>query len=121
MLLALIGGELAADAVEIALQQNNFRASQFSEYSDVVRYNLEAMRKLVYAFYNDAFNFRSFFGGQLRSDVTDILIGKTDRSYDELFNAMREFAELPADLPHGKPLIAETVWRHLEQFYYRKR
>ena len=111
VLLALVGGELAADAVEIALQQNNFRASQFSEYSDVVRYNLEAMRKLVYAFYNDAFNFRSFFEKypQLRSDVTDILIGKTDRSYDELFNAMREFAELPADLPHGKPLIAETV------------
>jgi len=107
MLLALHGGSLAADAANAALKANDVSAVRFSEYGESVRGSVEAMRKLVYAFYDTEFNFREFFRKypDSRNDVTDCLIGRLDRDYDELFRRISEFANVPEDLPHGKPLI----------------
>ncbi len=110
LLLALSGGELAADAVENALRAGDVRGERFTDYGLTVCRNIEAMRKLVYSFYDPAFNFRKFFEKYpgMRADVTDILIGRTDRSYEALFAAMSEFAALPPDLPHGRAKVAST-------------
>ncbi|MGH1364739.1 MAG: NAD(P)/FAD-dependent oxidoreductase [Calditrichia bacterium] len=112
ILLALHSGAEAAEAADCALKSGNVSASQFAEYGESVRGSVEAMRKLIYAFYDSEFNFREFFRKypDSRNDVTDCLIGRLDRDYDQLFERIGEFAEVPQDLPHGKPLIAnETV------------
>jgi len=105
--LALRSGELAADAVEAALTAGNFSASQFSEYGTQMCKGIEAMRRLVYAFYNHAFSFRRFMDHypHLHGDLTDCLMGNPFRNFDPLFEAVAKFAAVPEPLKHGSPLI----------------
>ena len=42
----------------------------------------------------------------LRSDLTDVLIGKFDGDLDALFGAAGDLADIPGPLPHGAPLEA---------------
>jgi hypothetical protein len=65
------------------------------------------MRKLVYAFYDQAFSFKKFVSEHpdLKGDMTDCLIGNPTRDFDPLFSAVAEFAKVPQPLPHGKPLV----------------
>lgn len=105
VLLALKSGELAADAVDAALSAGDVSAGRFREYGVTMRRGIEAMRRLVYAFYDESFSFRSMLQRHphLQADLTDCLIGHVDRPFDELFAAMEEFASLPPPLPHGLP------------------
>jgi len=105
--LALCGGELVADVVDSALTANDFSAERFTEYGTQMCRRIEAMRKLVYAFYDHDFRFRDLFDKypDLRGDVTDCLIGHLYRDFEELFNAVAEFAKLPQVLEHGTPLV----------------
>jgi flavin-dependent dehydrogenase len=109
--LALRGGELAGAAVEAALTAGDVSAAQFREYGEQVCRGIEAMRKLVYAFYDHAFSFRVFLSQfpQLKGDMTDCLIGNPFRDFQPLFDAVAKFADVPRPLPHGKPLIAGEV------------
>ena len=106
--LALRGGELAAEAVDAALKTRDYSASRFSQYGEKLCQGIEAMRKLVYAFYDHEFSFRDFLEKHpdLRGDLTDCLIGHLSKDFDPLFQAVQEFAELPEPLAHGKPLVA---------------
>ncbi|MBL8211522.1 MAG: tryptophan 7-halogenase [Bryobacterales bacterium] len=109
--LALRSGELAADAADAALTASDFSAAQFRPYGDYLIQGIEAMRKLVYAFYDDAFSFREFIMANptLKGDLTDCLIGNLFRDFDPLFGALKDFAQLPAPLSHGTPLEAAQV------------
>ncbi|MCS6858828.1 MAG: tryptophan 7-halogenase [Abditibacteriales bacterium] len=104
--LALKSGELAADAVHAALVAGDVSAERFRDYGDTMRKGIEAMRKLVYAFYDHEFSMREFINQypHLRGDLTDCLIGHLFRDFDELFARVAEFAQLPEPLPHGRPL-----------------
>jgi flavin-dependent dehydrogenase len=104
--LALKSGELAADAVHAALEAGDVSAGRFRDYGETVCKGVEAMRNLVYAFYEHEFSMRQFINqySHLRGDLTDCLIGNLFRDFDELFAAVGEFARLPEPLPHGKPL-----------------
>jgi hypothetical protein len=110
-MLALRSGELAADAVDAALSAGDVSAERFAAYGAQVCEGIEAMRKLVYAFYDRAFSFRAFLAEypDLKGDVTDCLIGNLFRDFDPLFEAVAKFAQLPAPLPHGKPLAAREA------------
>ncbi len=107
LLLAMVGGEMAADAVEEALVKGDYSASQFTQYSDQLRDGLESMRKLVYVFYDQNFNFGALFKKypHLVAEVTDCLIGKLDKDYTDLFEKIAEFADVPMPLAHGRPLV----------------
>jgi flavin-dependent dehydrogenase/chorismate-pyruvate lyase len=106
LFLALYSGILAGDAVVAAFKKNNLKAESFTEYSRDFRKGLEAMRSLVYAFYNPDFSFGKFIKKypHLHHDLTDCLIGNLYRDFDELFTAMKDFAEMPEALEHGLPL-----------------
>jgi flavin-dependent dehydrogenase len=106
VLLALRSGELAADAVDAALTVGDVSAARFREYGAQVHEGIEAMRKLVYAFYNPAFSFRTFINEfpDLKGDMTDCLIGNLFRDFRPLFNAVAKFAAVPEPLSHGAPL-----------------
>lgn len=104
--LALHSGVLAGDAIHAALEANDVSAERFTEYGDRLRADLEAMRKLVYAFYDETFNFGTMLKKHphLRGDLTDCLIGNLDKDFGPLFDAVAEFANVPAPLEHGRPL-----------------
>ena len=102
--LALKSGELAADAVDAALAAGDVSGARFADYGEQICDGIEAMRKLVYAFYDPDFSFARMlrqFPHQ-RARLTDCLIGDLFKDFDDLFSAVGEFAELPAPLPHGR-------------------
>ena len=104
---ALRSGELAAQAVDEALTAGDFSASRFTVYSEEMRRGIEAMRRLVYAFYDRDFSFGKLLKEhpELGPDLTDCLIGNLSRDFEPLFRAVAEFADVPEALPYGQPLV----------------
>jgi flavin-dependent dehydrogenase len=105
--LALRGGEMAGEAVDAALANNDVSASQFAAYGDELCAGIEAMRKLVYVFYDKRFRFSDVIKKHphLHGDLTDCLIGNVYKDFDPLFSAIEEFADVPAPLAHGQPWV----------------
>ena len=106
--IALCSGERAADAVDQALTDGDYGAERFESYGADMCRGIEGMRRLVYAFYDHAFSFRTFVKKypDLVGDLTDCLIGNLFIDFDPLFQAVSEFARVPEPLPHGLPLVA---------------
>jgi flavin-dependent dehydrogenase len=106
--LALRSGEMAADAVDDALEANDVSAERFADYGRNLCYGIESMRRLVYAFYDREFHFRAFvdaFPG-MKGDMTDCLMGNLFRDFDPLFRDVATFAKnIPAPLPYGTPAV----------------
>ncbi len=112
--LALKSGAMAADVIDESLTAGDFSASRFDGYGAKLCDGIEAMRKIVYAFYDENFSFADVIRKypHLRADLTDCLIGDVDKDLGELFEAVEEFAQIPAELGHGrggKPAAAEAV------------
>ena len=103
--LALHTGILAGDAAEAALASGDVSAQRFAAYGESVCRDMEAFRRLVYAFYDIDFNFATFLKNHpnFRDDVTDCLIGNMERDFEPLFGAISRYAEIPAPLEHGGP------------------
>ena len=103
---ALQGGIMAGEAAERALASGDVSARHLQDYADQSRHGIEAMRRLVHAFYDEGFNFGTFLKAHpdMRGEVTDVLIGDLCKDFDPLFAAMAEFADIPDPLPHGGPL-----------------
>jgi len=103
--IGLRSGELAADAVDAALTAADYSADRFAEYGAEICRGIEAMRRLVYAFYDHGFSFREFVDRypHLAGDLTDCLIGNLFIDFDPLYAAVAEFAKVPAPLAHGAP------------------
>ncbi len=101
---ALCSGEMAADAVDEALTAGDFSAARFASYGTKLCDGIEAMRRLVYAFYDHAFSFRVFVNRypDLAGDLTDCLIGNLFKDFEPLFQAVAEFARVPEALTHGR-------------------
>lgn len=104
--LALRSGELAGEAVDRALSTGDYRAAQFADYGRELCRGIEAMRQLVYAFYDHGFSFKRLIQKHphVRGRLTDCLIGDLFGDFGELFRAVSEFASVPPPLPHGQPL-----------------
>lgn len=106
--LALRSGEMAADTIDAALTAGDISAERFDDYGQQLCDGIEAMRKLVYAFYDQTFSFGDVLKRHphLRSDLTDCLIGNLFRDFDPLFDAVAEFADVPRPLTHGRTRAA---------------
>ena len=105
---ALRGGELVADAVDAALTAGDYSAGRFNDYANEMCSGMEAMRRLVYAFYDHGFSFADLMKEHpdLSPDLTDCLIGNLSRDFEPLFKAVSKFAAVPDPLSHGRPLAA---------------
>ena len=105
--LALKGGELAAESAECALRTGDTSAEHFTAYGETLCEMIEAMRKLVYAFYDVDFTFRQVLEDEpgLKGDLTDILIGNLKKDFNPLFEAVGNYAKLPEPLAHGRPVV----------------
>ncbi len=106
--LALWSGEKAALAVHAALSGQEENDSFFSDYGRDLCRGIEAMRKLVYAFYDPEFSFATLIKDSpvLQGRLTDCLIGDLfDKDYSELFQAVSRYSKTPDELAHGLGLL----------------
>lgn len=98
--LALKSGELAADAINEALERHDFSARQLGKFGPDYVKGMEAIRKLVYAFYTKDFSFAKFLKKfpECKNEIVDILIGNVfTEEVNGLFDAMGGMCELPED------------------------
>lgn len=92
--LALKSGEMAADAINEAFEKNDFSAAQLGKFEAELLTGVEAIRKLVYAFYNREFSFARFLKKypECRKDIINILVGNVYReSVNGLSVRLEEF------------------------------
>lgn len=97
--LALKSGELAADSVHEALTAGDLSAARLGAHGPGFLAGMEAMRKLVYAFYEDGFSFAKFLKAhpEHRLDIVNLLVGNVHKPTNGLFEAMAEMVRLPEE------------------------
>ncbi len=79
--LALKSGEMAADAIHDALAADDPSAARLGRFEPELRAGMEALRKLVYAFYDPEFSFSEFLGRHpdCRRQLVSMLVGNVYR------------------------------------------
>ena len=101
--LALKSGEMAADAIHEAIEKNDFSGAQLGKWEAEFMPGMEAIRKLVYAFYSKEFSFAKFLKQhpECIQGVVDILSGNVYiNDVTPIFGPMGEMCELPDDVTH---------------------
>lgn len=104
LFLALKSGEMAADAIVEAFQNNDFSESQLGSFGSAFVKGMEAFRKLIYAFYTKEFSFARFLSEypEHQGGIVDILSGDVFRKdVTHIFPAMAEMCALPHEMPLG--------------------
>ena len=101
--LALKSGEMAADAIHEAIEKNDFSAAQLGKWGPAFLPGMEAIRKLVYAFYSKEFSFAQFLKQhpECIDGVVDILSGNVYiKDVTPIFEPMGKMCYLPEDAPY---------------------
>lgn len=91
--LALASGEMAADAINDALAAGDLSAERLGAFEDRYREGLDALKKLVYAYYDPRFSFAKFVKRypHLRDELVDMLVGNVYRKpVDRMVAALDE-------------------------------
>lgn len=104
--LALKSAEFAADAISEAFRNEDFSGARLGRHGERYVAGMEAMRKLVYAYYDESFHIPQFLKShpECREQVVNLLIGNVFRkSVDGLFEAMGRMTELPASRTLSPP------------------
>ncbi len=100
--LALKSGELAAERINEALRHDDCSAARLDGFGTVLMSGMEAIRKLVFAFYTPGFSFANFIREhpEHRERLTDILIGDVFKDgVMDIFDDMKAFCDLPDSVP----------------------
>ena len=100
--LALKSGELAADSISEALEEGNLQGEKLGAFAPDLVEGLEAMRKLVYAFYTPGFSFADFVREHPEHSerLVDLLTGNVFKEgVTDIFEDMKEFCNLPEEIP----------------------
>ena len=101
LFLALKSGEMAADTINEALEKEDFSAAQLGRFGTDFVAGMEAIRKLVYAFYTKDFSFAKFLKRfpECQQGIVDILSGNVYRTdVTVIFGPMAEMCRLPEDM-----------------------
>lgn len=79
--LALKSGEMAADAMVGALEEDDISGSRLGAFQEAYVEGIQALRKLVYAFYDKEFSFARFLERfpECREPVVELLVGNVFR------------------------------------------
>lgn len=95
--LALKGGEMAADSIIAALEAGDTSANRLGRHGPEFLAGMDAIRKLVYAFYSSDFHFGDFIREHpdCEEQLVHLLIGNVYREdVSDLLEAMDEFHPL---------------------------
>ena len=101
LFLALKSGEMAADTINQALEKEDFSAELLGRFGPDFVAGMEAIRKLVYAFYTKDFSFGRFLQRfpECQQGIVDILSGNVYRTdVTRIFGPMAEMCTLPEDM-----------------------
>ena len=96
--LALKGGEMAADSILDAFAADDFSAARLGRHGPELVAGIDALRKLVYAYYDADFSIAEFLQQhpEQEEDLVHLLIGNVyRRNVSGLLRAMDEYRELP--------------------------
>ena len=102
LFLALISGEMAADAIIEAFDENDFSETQLGSFGQKFVNGMEAFRKLVYAFYTKEFSFGRFLSEypEHLGGIVDILSGDVyRRDVTHIFPDMSKMCYFPPEVP----------------------
>ena len=102
LFLALKSGEMAADAIIVAFEKNDFSETQLGSFGPAFVNGMESFRKLVYAFYTKEFSFARFLSEypEHQGGIVDILSGDVFRKdVTHIFPAMSKMCLLPPEVP----------------------
>jgi flavin-dependent dehydrogenase len=100
VLLALSSGEMAGEAIHEAFQIDNFSGAQLGKFGQKFAAGMEAVRKLVYAFYTRGFSFAEFLKQypNCRQDIIHILSGNVFRKdVSGLFGPLSTACDMPEE------------------------
>jgi flavin-dependent dehydrogenase len=103
---ALKSGEMAADCIKEAFAANDFSAGRLSRWGAEFSEGMQAIRKLVYAFYTREFSFGSFIRQypDMKKNIVDLLIGNVWRpGINDVFEPMSLSVALPQSIPLDPP------------------
>ena len=106
--LAMKGAEFAADSVLEALQEGDLSGARLGRRGPEFIAGMEALRRLVYAFYDPEFSFARFLKKypQHREDLVHLLIGNV---YRRPCDRLLEDLNATLDLPDYRPLRLAEV------------
>ena len=110
--LALKSGEMAADAINEALAKGDTSGEQLGKWGHTLGDGMQAIRKLVYAFYTSGFSFGQFMRAhpEYKKNLVDLLIGDVFRpEVNAIFEPMSATVELPAPVPLEQPTAEEVT------------
>lgn len=96
--LALKSGEFAADSILDAFDHQDLSAARLGRHGPRYLEGMEAMRKLVYAYYDERFSFAELLRRhpECRDELVNLLVGNVyTHPHARLFEAMSELCELP--------------------------
>ncbi len=121
VLLALKGGEMAADAIAEGFKTGDLSAAQLGKWGPEMNEGIDRMRRLVCEYY-DGFSFGKFVKNypDLKGKVTDLLIGdlftdKVDVVWEPMASLYDNGKTQPPDWSEGMP-TAETSSKMNELF-----
>lgn len=100
--LALKSGEMAADSVSRALADGDLGGGKLGSFAGELVSGIEAMRKLVYAFYTPGFSFADFVREHPEHEerLVDLLTGNVFKEgVTDIFKDMKDFCDLPDEIP----------------------
>ena len=112
VLLALKAGEMAADAIHDGLASGDLSGQQLGRFGVEFTDGMEALRRLVYAYYAEGFSFSKFLRAHphCRRDVIMLLTGNVFREeVGDIFERLGETIELPAAPPFDPPEVAASI------------
>jgi len=101
--LALKSAEWAADSIHAALAADDLSGARLGRHGEEFVAGVEALRRLVYAYYDDHFNFAQFLRRypQARVDLVNLLVGNV---YRRDCRALIELLDSWAPLQDYRPL-----------------
>ncbi|HKY31876.1 MAG TPA: NAD(P)/FAD-dependent oxidoreductase [Candidatus Polarisedimenticolia bacterium] len=102
VLLALHGGMLASASIDEAFRAGDFSGERLGAHGPRFLEGMEAIRRLVYAFYAPDFHFKKFLDRfpECRAPLTRVLMGDVYRfPVDGLYRSMDQVLELPGYKP----------------------
>lgn len=100
--LALKSGEMAAEAIAEGIAAGDLGGDRLGAFAPELVGGIEAMRKLVYAFYTPGFSFADFVKShpEHRKRLVDLLTGNVFKDgIADIFEDMKDFCILPEEMP----------------------
>jgi flavin-dependent dehydrogenase len=106
LFLALGSAELAAGCIEDALAAGDVSAARLGAFEAPLWDGVDAVRRLIHAFYDPAFSFRDFVERfpEHRRSLIDCLVGDVIKDMSAFKSALAEMSAPPPPLSDSKPL-----------------